>query len=187
MKIDRLKREAGLQARAIAAESDQAVWEPRLRAFIGDLSKPTVAFWPQLVFEQLGVLRDKLLLLAEDPRWEDPRLLLALRDDPRDEALVRRFVARNQYAALAPRALTGKTVNEALERWREHHFEVERVPGPRTSNWLTVLARTDHHALVEHYVRYQHWAYTTELTARKQDGHWTVRLVLEGIRVRFER
>ena len=52
---------------------------------------------------------------------------------------------------------------------------------------LTVLSQDDQRALVEHYVRYQHWAYSQLLALRRQHGQWIVRLVIEGVLEHFDR
>ena len=77
----------------------------------------------------------------------------------------------------------------ALEKWRDHHFTREGIPDPRkrTANWLTVLSQDDQRALVEHYVRYQHWAYSQVLALRRQQDQWVVRLLIEGVWEHFDR
>ena len=175
---------------ALASQTDPAVWKPKL----GELVRATLegAVDEELVFPHIGSLRDKLLAAMNDPTWQEKdhrgfslalwgRYLLSLWSDPRDEALVKRWLEeRKDFATAAPAGLTGSTIEEALEKWRDHHFASEGIPKgkPRTSNQVRILARSGDHALAEHDVRYMHWGYATQLVLTKSGDQWGLRIVM---------
>jgi hypothetical protein len=183
---------------ALAAETDPAKWKPRVRLLLQqrlDDKLDEVALFPHL-----GGLRDKLLAVMDEPesqladrrgfsRGSVARSLLALWSDPRDSALVTRWLAENKrFAEAAPPGLTGSTIEQALAKWRDYHFTREGFANPagRTANWLSTKAATDEHALCEHHVRYKHWGYTMELVLTKAQGLWAVRVVMHTMHEDYE-
>lgn len=190
--LAKLQDETAAEARAIAADAELSSWEPRLRRLVarhadGDLQD-------EALFAPLPILRDKLLLAARQPSWQEKdhrgvslgaraRYLIALAGDGRDDALLAVVLKESPFMHRAPSGIAGKTMHEALERWREHHFVREGVtdPSKRTANHFTVLSEDDHRALVEHYVRYRHWAYSQTLVLRCDRGRWIATMVIKGV------
>ena len=183
---------------ALVAETDPAKWQPRVRELLQQRLDDKLD--EVVVFPFLGGLRDKLRAVMDEPesqladqrgfsRGSVARSLLALWSDPRDSALVTRWLGENKrFAEAAPPGLTGSTIEQALAKWRDYHFAREGFANPagRTANWLSTMAATDEHALCQHYVRYKVWGYTMQLVLTKEQGQWAVRIVMHTMTEHYD-
>jgi hypothetical protein len=176
------------QVARIAAETEPARWRPTLLGLVRRTLDGTLKLHD--LYPHVGQLRGKLLAVLADPAWQQGRIapaararhLLALWHDRRDRAVIDAFlVEAKRYASRAPGGIEGRTLGEAVERWRDHHFRREGIADPRrrTANWTRILRGADgRRALVVHSVRYAHWGYEMDLVFTRAGGRWRLHLVL---------
>jgi hypothetical protein len=106
--------------------------------------------------------------------------LLAYWADPADDALVWPWVKKNwggRPANVAHLGLSGASIDQVCDRWREIHFDDQKVSGrqPWSSCLQPVLDRTGNHALTRFQVRYAYWGYDMYLVMRRDGERWVLR------------
>jgi hypothetical protein len=141
----------------------------------------------------LKALRSRLraLLPAEPGRLEKLDLteeqdkaaaLLAYLGDPRDDALVDAWAAKQNYVSRPPQPFKGPTPEAAARAWQKVHFEKEGYLTPQSIPYNTLrtqIAPSGDHGLALHTVRYAHWGYSQYLVLVRSKNVWEVRRVID--------
>ncbi|MFY9826252.1 MAG: carboxypeptidase-like regulatory domain-containing protein [Thermoanaerobaculia bacterium] len=144
------------------------------------------------VLPYLKSLRQRLrALLPEAPAQlraiSEPQnqaaLLLAYLGDPRDDALVDAWAARQSFISRPPHPCRGPTPDAAARVWQKLHFEQEGYRGSQTIPFnalRTQIAPSGDHGLALYSVRYAYWGYSQYLVLVRLNDAWEVHRVIEG-------
>jgi len=178
----------------LAAQSDPA----RFRELARDLLAPSMGtVGDELPMAQvlpfLKALRERLrALLPADPaqlrRANPPEeqdkaaLLLAYLGDPRDDALVDAWAAKQNYVSRPQRRCAGPTADAAARAWTTLHFKREGYRDPKKvpyNTLITQVAPSGDHGLALHKVFYAYWGYSQYLVLVRLKDAWEVRRVIE--------
>jgi hypothetical protein len=176
----------------LAAQSEPAIF----RQLAMDLLAPSIGTTgnDRLLLEQalpfLKALRERLrsLLPAEPAQLssrhlkkeeDEAALLLAYLGDPRDDALIDAWAAKQGFISRPFRSCKGPTPEAAARVWQKRHFEKEGDHAPYGTLNIQIAPSGDH-GLALHIVRYAYWGYSQYLVLVRLNNAWEVRRIIDG-------